>query len=345
MKYYAGMDVSLEETAICIVDEAGAIVKEMRACSEPKALADALSAVGLPLERVGLEACSLTAWLYDGLRAAGWSALCIETRQANAAMKTMPNKTDRNDARALAQIMRTGWFRQVHVKSRQSRLWRSLLVARRTVLNEMRSTENVVRAVLREAGLKLGRPARARFDERVHELAGDDDAVMAIVAPLLAVLSTMREQLAVLTRQVLAIVREEATCRRLMTVPGVGPIIALAFRATVDDPGRFAKSRAVGAHLGLTPARYQSGETDIQGRISRCGDELARTALYEAAHTLLVRSTKWSSLRAWGMAVARRRGMARARVAVARKLGVILHRMWRENADFRFGKAPTAAAA
>lgn len=183
MKYYAGMDVSLEETAICIVDETGAIVKEMRAASEPEALADALAAVGLPLERVGLEACSLTAWLHDGLRAAGWAALCIETRQANAAMKTMPNKTDRNDARALAQIMRTGWFRQVHVKSRQSRLWRSLLVARRTVLNEMRSIENVVRAVLREAGLKLGRPARARFDDRVREIAGDDEAVMAMVAP------------------------------------------------------------------------------------------------------------------------------------------------------------------
>lgn len=223
MKYYAGMDVSLEETAICIVDEAGAIVKEMRADSEPRALADTLCAAGLPLERIGLEACSLTAWLHDGLRAAGWSALCIETRQANAAMKTMPDKTDRNDARALAQIMRTGWCRQVHVKSRQARLWRSLPVARRTVLNETRSIENVVRAVLREAGLKLARPARARFDKRVHELAGDDEAVMAAVSPLLAVLRAMREQLAVLTRQVLAIVREEATCRRLMTAPGVGP--------------------------------------------------------------------------------------------------------------------------
>jgi transposase len=343
MKHYAGLDVSLEEAAICIVDETGGVVKEMRAASEPEALADALAAAGLPLERVGLEACSLAAWLHDGLRDAGWSAVCIETRTANAAMKTMPNKTDRNDARALAQIMRTGWFRQVHVKSRQSRLQRSLLVARRTVLNEMRSIENVVRAVLREAGLKLGRPARARFEERVRELAGEDAAVMAIAAPLLAVLRTMRMQLDVLTRRVLSVVRDDGTCRRLMSVPGVGPITALAFRATVDDPARFARSRAVGAHLGLTPARYQSGETDIQGRISRCGDELARTALYEAAHTLLVRSTKWSSLRAWGMAVARRRGMARARVAVARKLAVILHRMWRDEASFRFGKEPIAA--
>ena len=160
MDHYAGLDVSLEETAICVVDGTGRIVKETRAASEPEALIAALRAIGLPLERVGLEACSLTAWLHDELRAAGLPAICIETRQANAAMKTMPNKTDRNDARALAQIMRTGWFRQVHVKSRQCRLWRSLLVARRTVLNEMRSIENVVRAVLREAGLKLGRRPR-----------------------------------------------------------------------------------------------------------------------------------------------------------------------------------------
>ncbi|ESW80637.1 hypothetical protein X770_30725 [Mesorhizobium sp. LSJC269B00] len=154
MKYFAGLDVSLEETSICIADETGRIVKEARALSDPQALRDALKGTGLPLERIGLEACSLTAWLHDGLHAEGLPATCIETRQAKAAMKTMPNKTDRNDARALAQIMRTGWYRQVHVKSRQCRLWRSLLVARRTVLNEMRSIENVVRAILREAGVK-----------------------------------------------------------------------------------------------------------------------------------------------------------------------------------------------
>lgn len=344
MNHFAGLDVSLEETAICVVDETGRIVKEARAASEPEALVAVLRAIDLPLDRIGLEACSLTAWLHDGLRDAGLPAICIETRQANAAMKTMPNKTDRNDARALAQIMRTGWFRQVHVKSRQCRLWRSLLIARRTVLNEMRSMENVVRALLREAGFKLGTPGRAAFAGRVRELAGDDPAVAPIVEPLLSVLATMLAQLARLTKQVLDIVRQEKVCRRLMSVPGVGPITALAFRATIDRPDRFKRSRDVGAHLGLTPSRYQSGETDIQGRISRCGDEFVRTALYEAAHTLLVRSKKWSSLRAWGMGIAKRRGMARARVAVARKLAIILHRMWSDGVDFRFGKEPGAPA-
>ncbi|HEY0908953.1 MAG TPA: IS110 family transposase [Bradyrhizobium sp.] len=345
MNYYAGLDVSLEETAICVVDETGRLVKETRAASEPPALIVALGGINLPLERIGLEACSLTAWLHDGLREAGLPAICIETRQANAAMKTMPNKTDRNDARALAQIMRTGWYRQVHVKTRQCRLWRSLLVARRTVLNEMRSIENVARAILREGGIKLGTPSRTDFAGRVRELAGGDALVMALVEPLLAILATMLSQFARLTKQVLDIVRQEVVCRRLMSVPGVGPITALAFRATIDRPDRFRRSRDVGAHLGLTPARYQSGETDIQGKVSRCGDELARTALYEAAHTLLVRSKKWSSLRAWGMKIAKNRGMARARVAVARKLAVILHRMWRDEAEFRFGSDPSAATA
>ena len=343
MKYFAGLDVSLEETAICVVDETGRITREVRASSEPQALAGALRKIDLPLERIGLEACSLTAWLHDGLRAEGSVAICIETRAANAAMKTMPDKTDRNDARALAQIMRTGWFRQVHVKSRQCRLWRSLLVSRRTVLNEMRTIENVVRAILREGGIKLGTPSRTRFAGRVGELAGGDPEVMPLVAPLLAIPATMLEQFAHLTKRVPDIARDEDVCRRLMSIPGVGPITALAFRATIDRPERFRRSRDVGAHLGLTPARYQSGETDIQGRVSRCGDELARTALYEAAHSLLVRSKKWSSLRAWGMGVARRRGMARARVAVARKLAVILHRMWSDATEFRFGKEPGAS--
>lgn len=338
MTYFAGLDVSLEETAICVVDAEGHIVRELRAASEPDAVASALEALDVPLERVGLEACSLSAWLHDGLCEVGLPAICIETRRANAAMKTMPNKTDRNDARAIAQIMRTGWFRRVHVKTPRSRLWRSLLAARRVLIGHHRGAENLVRAILREAGVKLGRTSRPTFESRVHEMAGGDRALMEIVEPLLKVLASLLEQLARLTRQVHAIARREETCVRLMSVPGVGPITALAFRSTIDDPHRFTRSRDVGAHLGLTPSRYQSGETDRQRGISRCGDELARTALYEAAHTLLVRSAKWSALRAWGMNVARRRGMARARVAVARKLAVVLHRMWVDGSEFRFGK-------
>ncbi|WP_287261464.1 transposase [Mesorhizobium sp.] len=225
--------------------------------------------IDLPLERIGLEACSLTAWLYDGIRE-GLPAVCIETRQANAAMKTMLNKTDRDDARALAQIMRTGWYRQVHVKSQQCRLWRSLLVARRTVLNECGPSRNVVRAILREAGIKArhSKPCSLR---RSRARTGADTVIMALVEPLLAIMAPMLREFGRLTKQVLNIARREQVCRRFMSVPGVGPITALAYRATVDQPDRFRRSRDVGARLGLTPARYQSGETHSgQGKPMRC---------------------------------------------------------------------------
>lgn len=292
MEYFAGLDVSLEETAICIVDDAGRIVREARAASEPEALVAFFRASGMVMKRVGLEACSLTAWLHQGLTAAG-------------------------------------------------------IAARRMVLNKRRDVENGVRALLREVGLKVGAPSRKDFPARVRELSAGDAVLTGLVESLLSVIDVMTREVEKLTKRVIDEVRVEPTCRRLMTVPGVGPLTALAFRATVDRPDRFRRSRDVGAHLGLTPRRYQSGETDVQGRISRCGDELARTALYEAAHSLLTRGTKWSALRAWGMQVAKRRGMARARVAVARKLAVILHRMWSDGAEFRWGKqsCPKAAAA
>ena len=347
MEYFAGLDVSLEETAICIVDEAGRIVREARAASEPDALVEFFRACEMQMERIGLEACSLSAWLHAGLTEAGLPAICIEARQAKAAMGAMPNKTDRNDARGLAQIMRTGWYRAVHVKSPSCRSWRALLTARCLVLNKRRDVENGVRALLREAGLKVGTPSRKDFAARVRELAADEPVLASLSESLLSVIEVMSQEVERLTKRVLDEVKLEPTCRRLMTVPGVGPLTALAFRATIDQPGRFRRSRDVGAHLGLTPRRYQSGETDVQGRISRCGDELARTALYEAAHSLLIRSSKWSALRAWGMGIAKRRGMARARVAVARKLAVILHRMWADGSEFCWGKqaaTPLAAA-
>ena len=344
MGYFAGLDVSLEETTICVVDDAGKIVREARAASEPEALVAFFGANGMTMERVGLEACSLTAWLHAGLTEAGIPAICIEARQAKAAMGAMPNKTDRNDARGIAQIMRTGWYRAVHVKSPPCRSWRALLTARRMLLNKRRDVENGIRALLREVGLKVGTPSRKDFPARVRELAADDPVLLSLAESLLSVIEVMTREVEQLTKRAIDEVRIEPTCWRLMTVPGVGPLTALAFRATIDQPGRFRKSRDVGAHLGLTPRRYQSGETDVQGRISRCGDELARTALYEAAHSLLIRSTKWSALRAWGMNIAKRRGMARARVAVARKLAVILHRMWVDGSEFRWGKQAAAPA-
>jgi transposase len=222
VRYFAGLDVSLEETAICIIDETGAIVREARVVSEPDALVAFFDALEMTLERVGLEACSLTAWLHQGLSEAGIPAVCIEARQAKAAMGAMPNKTDRNDARGIAQIMRTGWYRAVHVKSPSCRSWRALLTARRMVLNKRRDVENGVRALLREAGLKVGTPSRKDFPARVRELAAGDAVLTGLVESLLSVISSMTDEVARLTKRVLDEVRVEPTCRHLMTVPGVG---------------------------------------------------------------------------------------------------------------------------
>ena len=256
MGYFAGLDVSLEETAICIVDDAGRIVREARVASEPAALVAFFKACGMSMERVGLEACSLTAWLQQGLSEEDIPAICIEARQAKAAMSAMPNKTDRNDARGIAQIMRTGWYRAVHVKSASCRSWRALLTARRMVINKRRDVENGLRALLREVGLKVGTPSRKDFASRVRELAAADPVLSSLVEPLLSIIAVMTQEADRLTKRVLDAVRAEPICRRLMTVPGVGPLTALAFRATIDRPDRFRKSREVGAHLGLTPRRY-----------------------------------------------------------------------------------------
>jgi len=341
--HYAGIDVSLETSSICIVDGAGTIVRELKAESEPGALAAALTATELPFSRVGLEAGPMSQWLHAGLAEAGLPVVLVETRRLRAATKTMPVKTDRIDARAIAQVVRTGWFRAVHVKSELSQETRALLAARKLLVAKLRDVDNGVRGLLRGFGLKVGTVGERAFPRRARGLAHSRPELAAVVEPLLQVREALLAGRERLHRLVLAAVRDEPTCRRLMTVPGVGPVTALTFCSAVDDPARFGRSRALGAHFGLTPRRYRSGETDRVGHISKQGDGLARQALYEAANVLLTRTSRWSALKAWGMSVARRAGMRRAKVAVARKLAVLLHRMWRDGTEFRWGRETAAA--
>jgi transposase len=342
MTHYAGIDVSLETSSICIVDEAGAVVRELKAASEPEALAGALIGTKLPFGRVGLEAGPLSQWLHAGLAKAGLPVVLIETRRLRAATRTMPVKTDRIDARAIAQVVRTGWFRAVHVKSELSQETRALLTARKLLVGKLRDLDNGVRGLLRGFGLKVGRVSEGAFPFRARQLARGKPGLAAVIEPLLQAREALLAGRERLHHLVLAAVRNEPVCRRLMTVPGVGPVTALTFCSAVDDPARFSRSRAVGAHFGLTPRRHQSGETDRVGHISKQGDGLARQALYEAANVLLTRTSRWSVLKAWGMGVAKRAGMRRAKVAVARKLAVVLHAMWRDGAEFRWGKEAAA---
>jgi len=334
----------LEQSSVCVVDASGRIVREAKAASEPEALVQFLRGLALPLARLGLEAGPLSQWLYTGLAAAGFEVVLLETRHVKAALSAMVVKTDRKDARGIAQLLRMGWFRPVHCKSPPAQEIRALLVARKQLQAKVRDVELSLRGLLRGFGLKVGEVSKGQFAARVRDLVAGHPMLEQIATAMLQARAGLQEEFAKLHRAMLAIARVEPVCRQLMTVPGVGALVAVTFTAAIDDPHRFAKSKAVGAHFGLTPKKYQSGETDVTGAISKVGDALVRTALYEAAHIMLTRSGRFSALKRWALAVAKRRGMKRAKVALARKLAVVMHAMWRDGAAFRWGKQSEAQA-
>lgn len=341
MSLFAGLDISVKTTAICVLDGNGKILLGTMVDSAPDAIAERLLELGQQFERIGLEVRPLSQWIYAGLVDMGLAAICVETRHMHAALSARINKTDRNDARGIAQMMRVGLFKAVHVKTPASQHRRLLLTSRKLLQRKIYDIENDLRGSLRNFGLKVGVVGAVKFEDRIRELVADHSLVSAIVVPLLEARAALRTQFARLHRMLLDLVRIDPVCRRLMSAPGVGPIVAFTFRTCVDNPARFSRSKCVGAHYGLTPRLYQSGEIAKTGRISRCGDVMLRSSLFEAALVVLTGPSRWNPLKAWGIAVARRRGIQKAMVAVARKLAIILHRLWRDDTDFRW--TPAAA--
>lgn len=343
MDYYAGIDVSLELSSVCIVNQDGKIFREVKVASDPEALIGLFGGLGVALSRIGLEAGPLSQWLHAGLTAGGYDVVLLETRHVKAGLSAMTVKTDRKDARGIAHLLRMGWFRPVHCKTNSAQEIRVLLVGRKLLQSKMGDLEQGIRGLLRGFGLKVGVISKGRFAARIRELVAGQAMLETVAEPMLRARDALRAEFTLLHRQILAIVRRDDLCRRLMTVPGVGPLVALTFKSGIDDPSRFTSSKTVGAHFGLTPKKYQSGETDITGGITRTGDAMVRMALYEAAQVLLTRSQRFSSLKRWALEVAKRRGMKRAKVALARKLATVLHRMWIDGSDFRWGKEITSA--
>jgi transposase len=344
VEHYAGLDVSLELTSVCVVDARGEIVREAKVASEPEALIRYLRAQDVEIGRIGLEAGPLSQWLRAGLVAAGFDTVLLETRHVKAALSAITVKTDRRDARGIAQLLRLGWYRPVHAKSASAQEVRSLLTARKLIQAKLLDVESGIRGVLRGFGLKVGAISRGRFERRILELVDGHAILETVVGSMLAARAALEAEFKHLHRALLALVRADPVCRQLMSVPGVGAIVAITFKSGVDDPSRFRRSRDVGPHFGLTPRKYQSGELDVTGSITKVGDRMVRTALYEAASVMLSRTVRFSGLKAWAMAVAKRRGTKKAKVALARKLGVILHRMWVDGTDFRWSTKETAIA-
>lgn len=343
MEHYVGIDVSLELSSVCVVDVGGKIVAEAKVESHPDAIINFLRKLGLSVKRIGLEAGPLSQWLHAGLTKGGFETVLLETRHVKAALSAMTVKTDRRDARGIAQLLRMGWFRPVHCKSPGSQEVRALLVARKQLLGKLLDVEFSIRGILRGFGLKMGVVTRTGFEARVRELCAGQAMLEQIAEAMLAARAALRKEYSKLHKAMLALVRRDEICRRLMSAPRVGPLVSITFKTAIDDPARIRKSKAVGALLGLTPRKYQSGETDVTGGVSCVGDEMARTALYEAANAVLSRVTRFSALKRWGMDVAKRRGTKRAKVALARKIGVILHRMWVEGTSFRWTKEASKA--
>jgi transposase len=344
VEHYAGLDVSLEQTSVCVVDAQGQVVREAKIASEPEALIRFLRAQDIQIARVGLEAGPLSQWLHAGLITAGYEAVLLETRHVKAALSAMTVKTDRRDARGIAQLLRLGWYRPVHAKSASAQEVRSLLTARKLIQCKLLDIESGIRGVLRGFGLKVGMISRGRFEARIRELVEGQTMLETVVGSMLGARAALQAEFARLHRALLALVRADPVCRQLMSVPGVGAVVAITFKSGVDDPTRFRRSRDVGPHFGLTPRKYQSGEIDVTGSISKVGDRMVRTALYEAASVMLTRTIRMSPLKSWAMGVAKRRGTKKARVALARKLSVVLHRMWVDGTSFRWTSETAAKA-
>src|SRR3954469_25896703 len=334
MEQYAGIDVSLDSASVCIVDAQGKILKEAKVACEPQALIAWLAAHGTPMARIGLEAGPLSQWLFAEMKAAGLPVELLETRHVRAAFKAMPVKTDRKDARGIAQLMRLGWFRPVHCKSLPAQEVRALLTTRKLLQAKRHDVEMSLRGVLRGFGLKVGPTTPKTFAMRVQELVAHHDTLQTIAEALLKARAVLAQEFKAIETRLAALARAHAPTRQLMTTPGVGTIVALTFAAAIDDPARFRSSRRVGAHFGLTPRKHQSGETDVTGRISRIGDHGVRVALYEAANVILTRAVRGSDLKSWALGVAHRAGLKKAKVALARKLAVVLHRMLADGTTF-----------
>ncbi len=328
-KLFVGLDLGLNKSALCVLDADGETVLERTLPSEPGAILPVLARLDGAVELVGMEACPLSEWLHGAIGEAGYQVFVLETRHTHRFLSTRPNKTDRNDAHGIASMVRLGHFKPVHVKSVESQMVRALLAGRRQFSSAMLQIENTVRGLIRIKGLKLGKVHRNDYSAKVRMLCEGE--------PLLDARDEMRKQRKRLDNALERASRADPLTKRFRTIPGVGPLTALCFKATIDDPSRFAKSKTVPAHLGLTPRVYQSGEIDRSGHISKAGDGLMRYLLVEAATSMLLVSKKHCALKAWAMRIAKRSGKPKAIVALARRIAIAMHAMWLSGEDFRFG--------
>lgn len=336
-KYYVGLDVSSKETAICIVDYGGNIIHEAMVSTEPLIIGAYLKNTELACEKIGIEANNLAIWLYWKLTEFGYPIICVETHQTSAFMSAQKMKTDKNDARGIAQMMRCDMYRKVHVKSDESQRLKMIVNNRRFMVEQRVALENQIRGSLKTFGLIIGTITRSHYESRVRELIDGDGELETAVLPLLEQRCSGMERINMLDKLLVTAAKNDPVCRLLMTAPGVGPLTAILYKAVIDDPTRFKYSKDVAPHLGLVPRKYASGEVDFNGGITKAGDTMLRQHLYTAAETITRRPARPCKLKTWGRALEKRSSYKVSRVAVARKLSILLHRMWVDGTEFDWG--------
>ena len=335
MTIYAGMDVSDKATHICVVDAEGVVIRRDVVASDPDVLAKWLKRHCQGLVRVVLETGPLSTFLYHGLAERAVPVICICARHAKKALSARVNKSDVNDAESLAHLCRTGWFKAVHMKAGATHIDRAALKIRAQLITSRGAFANQLRGMLKLFGLRMGSvttPGKRR--ERLDALFMQRPDLRPVFQPLVESIEALEAQLSKSAKLLDARAAADPVAARLMSVPGVGPIIALTFKASIEDPGRFSRSADAGAYAGLVPRRNQSGERDYKGHITKAGDPMLRSALYEAANSILSRLKRPCALQAWGKKLAETKGPKRARIAVARKLAALLHRLWRSETEF-----------
>ncbi len=335
MKHYVGLDVSQRCTSVCVVDELGNRTWEGKCSTNPHAIAQLLRTRHMTIERVAMETGPLAVWLFHGLTTLGVPIVCLHARQVHAAFSVQLNKTDSNDAAGIAQLVRSGWYRPVEIKSLGSHELRLMLIARAKLVSIRTALYNQIRGVLKTFGVVLPAGRNRAFEQLVEEATPESTMIGSAIAGLMETWRTVSRQIRKLDYLVEKTAGSRAVTRRFMSVPGVGAKTAIAFIAAVDDPSRFQSTVDVGAYLGLTPGRYQSGEVDRNSSISKCGCRLTRYLLVEAASALLLRSKSDSRLRRWAAALMQRIGRKKALVALARKLATVLLAMWRDQTAFQ----------
>ncbi len=339
MSYYAGLDVSMKDTSIAIVNTQGKIVFETMCKTDPEVIAKTLNDSKFIFEKIGIESGCISFWLIEELKRLSLKAICIESKQMATIIALKINKTDRNDARLIADAMRCNLYKEVYLKTKKSVDVSLQMGARRTLVDVRTKLKNSTRGFLKAYGIRLGGISHVKFSEGVRRAVKNcEQGVQVAVEGLLNSYEEVCKSIESAEKEIEKLCKTDPVIELFESIPGVGTITALTYKAVIDDPFRFTDPRDVGAYLGLTPNQYSSGDTVKQGRISKCGSGELRTLLVECATVILTRTSGWTKLKAWGLKIMRKSGLKKAAAAVARKLAIIMLRMWQEKKGFIWGE-------